>query len=259
LRLIGHLFPEQFWDTAPVKVEGKLPAGSYWTSNPWDDAGKETPKPAGECVGSCAVTLGRGKEKGPAVEGEYSPEAEWSDDDDDDYGDYARSVASDEEGEHDETSSSPHIAAVVAERRYIPPQAAEAPQSETKGSSISHPAANTTPSYCVLKYCADVDSVISASCPPGCTAVRLTREDDMTSVASMAKASGVVEHHGARVMPFGAIPCTGDSQFWDINKLKGKSAHTKHFAHLKLFRELWDNFVLVAEQVLAAGGHISFE
>ena len=74
----------------------------------------------------------------------------------------------------------------------------------------------------------------------------------MTSVAGMAKASRVVEHHGARVMLFGAIPCTGGSQFWHINKLKGKSAHQKHFAHLKLFRELWDNVVLVAEQVFAA-------
>ena len=47
--------------------------------------------------------------------------------DDDDCGDYARSVASNEEREQDESSISPHAAAVVADRWFVPPQVTEAP------------------------------------------------------------------------------------------------------------------------------------
>jgi hypothetical protein len=144
LRLIGHLFPEQFWNTVPVKADGKLPAGSYWISNPWADAGEQTTQPAGECVQSCAATFGNGKEKGPSVNGGYSPEDDWSPEDDDDYGDYALSVASDDEWENEESRYSPQVATVVAEGRLIPPQAAEAQQSVTKGASSSHPEVYST-------------------------------------------------------------------------------------------------------------------
>jgi hypothetical protein len=144
LRLIGHLFPERFWNTAPVKVDGKLPAGSYWISNPWADAGDQTAQPAGECVQSCAAAIGNVKGKGPSADGGHSPKADWSNDDDDDYGDYAWSVASDDEWEQEESRQSPPIATVVAEGWLIPPQAAEAPQSVTLVESLSHSSVHST-------------------------------------------------------------------------------------------------------------------
>jgi hypothetical protein len=128
LRLIGHLLPEQFWNTAPVKVEGKLPEGSYWISNPWADAGNPATETAGECVKSCAAPLDTGKGTG----------FDWSCNDDD-CGDYAWSVASDEEWEHEGLRSSPHVAAVVANRRFIPPLATEAHVEWERGELSSSP------------------------------------------------------------------------------------------------------------------------
>ena len=128
-----------------MKVDGKLPAGSYWTSNPWADVGNTITQPAGEGVGCCAAPLGNKKGTGSSAEGEYSPMADWSSDDDD-CGEYARSVASDDEWEHVESSSSPPVAAVVAEGRFIPPQVAEALQSVTDEESLSHPTVYSTTS-----------------------------------------------------------------------------------------------------------------
>jgi hypothetical protein len=138
LRLIGHLFPEQFWNTVPVKVDGKLPAGSYWISNPWADAGDQAAQPTGECVQSCAAVIGNVKGKEPSADGGHSPEADWSNGDDNDYGDYAWSVASDDEWENEESRQSPQPATVMAEGWLIPPQAAEALQSVTRVESLSH-------------------------------------------------------------------------------------------------------------------------
>jgi hypothetical protein len=127
-----------------VKTDGKLPAGSYWISNPWAGAGEQTTQPAGECVQSCAATFGNGNEKGPSINGGYSPEDDWSPEGGDDYGDYALSVASDDEWETEELRYSPQVATVVAEGRLIPPQAAEAQQSVTEGPSSSHPEVYST-------------------------------------------------------------------------------------------------------------------
>jgi hypothetical protein len=127
-----------------VKVDGKLPAGSYWISNPWADAVEQATQPAGECVQSCAATSGNEKGKGPSANGGHSSVADRSNDDDDDYGDYAWSVASDDEREYEESRQSPQVAIVVAEGRLIPPQAAEAPQSVTIEESLSHPSVYST-------------------------------------------------------------------------------------------------------------------
>ena len=48
-------------------------------------------------MSTCAAVLESGKEKEPTVDGKSESEPDWLDEDDGDYGDYARSVASDEE------------------------------------------------------------------------------------------------------------------------------------------------------------------
>ena len=90
--------------------------------------------------------------------------------------------------------------------------------------------------------------------------IRLTIDDDLTKPAGLDKAMNAINTPNAIVILFGALPCTGGSQWQRLNWHRGNAdTRRKILEHRKTFRVLWKNFVIAAEQCAALGGGIAFE
>ena len=84
----------------------------------------------------------------------------------------------------------------------------------------------------------------------------------MTSSTGLHKALMSVRQsqmkHPGHVMLWCAIPCTGGSQWYRINR-RFPTAREKRKKHLKLFHKLWSHFVTVAEFALRDGCCLAIE
>ena len=90
--------------------------------------------------------------------------------------------------------------------------------------------------------------------------IRLTIDDDLTMPAGLDKALTAINTPTAIVILFGALPCTVGSQWQRLNWHRGNADTRKRILeHRKVFRILWKNFVIAAEQCAALGGGIAFE
>ena len=111
-----------------------------------------------------------------------------------------------------------------------------------------------------VEFCTNPDSRIGKLAPPGVEVVRLTIKDDLTTPDGLAKAIDAVTTPDATVILFGALPCTGGSQCQRVNWHRGNADTRRNILeHRKVFRVLWRNFVIVAEQCVALGGGVAFE
>ena len=90
--------------------------------------------------------------------------------------------------------------------------------------------------------------------------VRLTIKDDLTTPDRLAKALDAVGTPNAIIVLFGALPCTGGSQWQRLNWHRGNADTRRNILeHRRIFRVLWRNFVIVAERCIALGGGVAFE
>ena len=111
-----------------------------------------------------------------------------------------------------------------------------------------------------VEFCTNPDSRIGTLAPPGVEVIRLTIDDDLTTPDGLAKAIDAISTPDATVVLFGALPCTGGSQWQRLNWYRGNAeTRGRILQHRKIFRVLWRNFVIVAERCVALGGGIAFE
>ncbi len=82
--------------------------------------------------------------------------------------------------------------------------------------------------------------------PPNCEVVRLTIDDDLTSAEGLARALAAVSDPNFQVLLFGALPCTGGSQWQNINWRRGKDTQRKIRGHGDVFETLFSNLEKVA-------------
>ena len=105
-----------------------------------------------------------------------------------------------------------------------------------------------------VEFCTNLDSRIGLVAPPGVEVIRLTIDDDLTKPAGLDKAMNAINTPNAIVILFGALPCTGGSQRQRLNWHRGDSDTRKRILeHRKVFRVLWKNFVIAADQCAALG------
>ena len=74
-----------------------------------------------------------------------------------------------------------------------------------------------------VEFCANLDSRIGRFAPPGVDVIRLTITDDLTKPAGLDKALGAINTPNAIVILFGALPCTGGSQWQRLNWHRGNA------------------------------------
>ena len=90
--------------------------------------------------------------------------------------------------------------------------------------------------------------------------IRLTINDDLTTPAGLDKAFRAINTPNAIIILFGALPCTGGSQWQRLNWHRGDAnTRRKILEHRRIFRVLWKNFVIAAEQCIALEGGVAFE
>ena len=114
----------------------------------------------------------------------------------------------------------------------------------------------------LLEFCCGHDSLLSTPCKwtTGCKMIRLTEEDDMASDEGLIKTLEIIKNdHAAqegRVMLWASIPCVGGSAWnrynWSQNHYKNIRETIKR--HWKLYRKIFNNFKVIAEQVLMLHG-----
>ena len=78
----------------------------------------------------------------------------------------------------------------------------------------------------------------------------------MTTANGLKHAMNLIIQANARhelIMLWGALPCTGGSPWQNYNK-KFPTAAAKIRIHIKIFKKLFDNFKLVAREVIRSGG-----
>ena len=109
----------------------------------------------------------------------------------------------------------------------------------------------------VLEFCCSTTSIIGNMAPKGTKVVRLTIDDDMTTLKGMAKAIQVLRK-AKRIALWGSLPCTGGSVCQNAN-MYNPGFKSKMKAHWELFKTLWKNFTRLARMVRAKGGSVSFE
>ena len=109
----------------------------------------------------------------------------------------------------------------------------------------------------VLEFCCSDQSLLGQTAPKNTEVIRLTADDDMTTVKGMAKAVKAIR--GAkRIAMWGSLPCTGGSLQQNAN-IYNVGHKEKMLAHWKLFKSLFGNFVKLARMIRAKGGSISME
>ena len=112
------------------------------------------------------------------------------------------------------------------------------------------------PARTIIEYCCGPHSLLGEYSRPGCTVVRLTEEDDLTTKRGLAVAYAAAK--SPNPLLWCAIPCTGGSSLQNLNKGK-KNFKANMRKHRMKFRRLWENFVAVAKAVHASGGRIAIE
>ena len=121
----------------------------------------------------------------------------------------------------------------------------------------------TTPSNrTLIEYCCSMDSRLGNEryVKRGCTVIRLTEFDDMTSTEGLQKAIDAVRSSppGNYVHLWGSLPCTAGSPWQRINK-RHRKARELIDANIKIFKKLIKHFRIVAKEVMSKGGDVSFE
>ena len=69
----------------------------------------------------------------------------------------------------------------------------------------------------LVEFCTSSESRLGKMAPPNCEVVRFTIDDDLTSDEGLSKALAAVSDPEFQVLLFGALPCTGGSQWQNIN------------------------------------------
>ncbi len=88
----------------------------------------------------------------------------------------------------------------------------------------------------------------------GCKVVRITEKIDARSKLAMQIMCDTIDSTpGHELLLFSAMPCTGGSP-WQYLNTKKPGVAAKVRKHWKLFRGLWNVFIVVADKVIAAGG-----
>ena len=111
----------------------------------------------------------------------------------------------------------------------------------------------------LLEWCAEETTLLGAVAPDDCEVIQLTREDDATSSYGREKAQLAIRRPGTKVGIWASMPCTGGSKWIRINLLKEPSTVEKIKGHWRLFRQLWSEFIPLAEECLRRGGGVSIE
>jgi hypothetical protein len=111
----------------------------------------------------------------------------------------------------------------------------------------------------IVEFCTSNDSRIGKMAPPNCEVVRLTIDDDLTSDEGLAKALAAVSDPSFQVLLFGALPCTGGSQWQNYNWKRGPDTQDKIRGHWEVFEVLFGNFMVVAAACRQNYGHIAME
>ena len=97
-----------------------------------------------------------------------------------------------------------------------------------------------------VEFCTNPDSRIGNLAPPGVKVVRLTIEDDLTTPYGLAKTLDAINTPNATIVLFGALPCTGGSQWQILNWHRGDAVtRSKILGHRKVFRVLRRNLSLI--------------
>ena len=114
----------------------------------------------------------------------------------------------------------------------------------------------------LVEFCCSENSVLGHKryVLAGCQCVRLTIHNDLTTQRGLSDALAAVRDAGPGeyVHLWASLPCTGGSPWQYINQ-KHPGAQEKIRGHLQLFIKLIRNFKIVAREVLARHGDISFE
>ena len=112
-----------------------------------------------------------------------------------------------------------------------------------------------------VEFCTNPDSRIGLFARPGVDVFRVTIDDDLTKPAGLDKAMNTINMPNAIVVLFGALPCTGGSQWQRLNWHRGNAdTRTNILEHRKTFRVLWKNFgsprsgaLHLGEELLSSG------
>ena len=112
----------------------------------------------------------------------------------------------------------------------------------------------------MIEFCCGEDSLLGQTekfrSANGCKVVRVTEKLDARSSISMTLMMEVVNSTpGHQLLLFSAMPCAGGSP-WQYLNIKKPGVAAKVRKHWKLFKELWEVFVAVAERVLSVGGEV---
>jgi hypothetical protein len=203
LRLINHFEPERFWGGRPIGPHeinsehmGSLHKGGivfdYWVHNPWHGRlSLDVPAPEVQIVPAVACITPRVKDRV---------------DDDDDFNDQSGDDCEEED--------------------Y-----ANTPSDEDSGDEYD-PQPTPPPRHRrIVEFCTSNDSRIGKMAPPNCEVVRLTIDDDLTSDEGLAKALAAVSDPSFQVLLFGALPCTGGSQWQNYNWKRGPDTQDKIRGH----------------------------
>jgi hypothetical protein len=119
------------------------------------------------------------------------------------------------------------------------------------------------PKRTMIEFCCGKDSLLGRTekfrSARGCKVVRITEEIDARSPLAMKLMLETINATpGHQLLLFSAMPCTGGSP-WQYLNIKKPGVAAKVRKHWKLFKELWEVFVVVAEKVLKIGGEVVIE
>ncbi len=92
-----------------------------------------------------------------------------------------------------------------------------------------------------------------------CETKRITEVEDATTPAAAATAAYEVTITGPHALLWGSMPCTGGTAWTHVNNNMFPSALQKILRHQRIFKQMWRQWELVAEQARAAGGKIALE
>jgi hypothetical protein len=257
LRLINHLDPVRFWEGRP---SGPQQAGSehmgsvhkggvvfdYWVHNPWHGRlplDVPVPEEAANLPTAASVT--------PFVRSpNHDDDDDFEDRDEGDYDDYA----CDETDDNDDTTTHDDI-----DQQQQQTQQQHQQQQPQQDFMYASPCTPLSRRRRIVEFCTSSDSRIGKLAPPNCEVVRLTIDDDLTSTEGLARALEAVSDPNFQVLLFGALPCTGGSQWQNINWRRGANTRHKIRSHWDVFEALFSNLRKVAAACSLNGGHIAIE
>ena len=108
----------------------------------------------------------------------------------------------------------------------------------------------TYPDRVLIEICAGHDSRLGQprAVADGCVAVRVTVDDDLTSVEGVHKVLDLLSDYLFKpIFIWVSIPCTGGSLQQRINRSKSQHACKLIRLHIKLFISLFDSVLLIAK------------